>query len=429
MCHDSFVSVLRLIHERETTHSYVPWLIHMCHDSFICAMTHAYVPWLIRERVETHPWAWDNSFICAMTHLYVSRLIHECDMPQSYVPRTIHMWYDLFTCDIAHSWAWHDSFTRIINHSYVTWPIYMWHDSFMSVTRLIHTWHDLFICDMTWLIHTWQDLIICDMTHSYVTWSHHMWHDSFMSVTRLIYVTYEWVISHMNESCHTWIMWHGVTLSNVCHDWFMSVTWLIHEHDETHLCHVWMSHITYELVISHVMSHVTHELWDMMSRSVICATTGSWVWHDSSICAMNHWYESRDMMSRSKRLIVGRDMTHSYVLSLIHTVTWPIHMWHDSFTSTTRLIVERRDSRMSHVTKNVCDDFAYEYIMSRMKNENGHAHFLWHESFTRLIWSANLSFLQSILELGLSQIFSLKSTDIWRSRIRALSVSNLHLQF
>jgi len=40
-------------------HWYVPWLIHMCHDSFICAMTHWYVPWLIDM---CH-----DSFICAMT--------------------------------------------------------------------------------------------------------------------------------------------------------------------------------------------------------------------------------------------------------------------------------------------------------------------------------------------------------------------------
>ena len=32
---------------RDMTHSCVTWLIHMWHDSFMCAMTHSYVTWLI----------------------------------------------------------------------------------------------------------------------------------------------------------------------------------------------------------------------------------------------------------------------------------------------------------------------------------------------------------------------------------------------
>jgi len=43
--HDS--QIRDVTHARSMTHSYKAWLIHMCHDSFICAMTHSYVPWLI----------------------------------------------------------------------------------------------------------------------------------------------------------------------------------------------------------------------------------------------------------------------------------------------------------------------------------------------------------------------------------------------
>ena len=65
------------------THSYVPWLIDMCHDSPICNIAHSYVSWLIHLCIaHTYvPWLicmCHDSFICAMTHSYVPWLIHMC---------------------------------------------------------------------------------------------------------------------------------------------------------------------------------------------------------------------------------------------------------------------------------------------------------------------------------------------------------------
>jgi len=78
------------------THFYVPWLISMCHDSFLCAMTHFYVPWLIS--------ICQDSFLCAMTHFYVPWLVSMCHeyMNGSFVhgksKRPIHMCHDSFLC-------------------------------------------------------------------------------------------------------------------------------------------------------------------------------------------------------------------------------------------------------------------------------------------------------------------------------------------
>jgi len=85
MRHKSHIYIYIYIYDM--THSYVTWLIHTWHDSFICGMTHSYVTCLIH--------IWHDSFTCDMTHSYVIWLIH--------------MQHDSFICDMT--------------HSYVTWLI------------------------------------------------------------------------------------------------------------------------------------------------------------------------------------------------------------------------------------------------------------------------------------------------------------------
>jgi len=168
--HDSCICTIWLIHMREMTHSYVTWLIHMRHDSFIWDMTHSYVTWLIHMCNTTLASVLYDSFICA------TQLLHLYDM-------THFMW------DIRRSYVWHDSFIC------VTWLIHIC-DMTHSYVR-----HGSFIC-VTWLIHT------CDMTHSYGR------HDSFIRVTWLI---------HMCAMTHSYV-WH---------DSFICATWLIHMRDTT----------------------------------------------------------------------------------------------------------------------------------------------------------------------------------------------------
>jgi len=136
------------------THWYMPfvtWLIHMGHDSLIyarCAVTHSYVPWLIHicrvhsvgspckvsirsappfnltARVHMHAHTWlvhmcYDSFICAMTHSFIPCTVHSvgnpCKVPLGssiramthlYVPWFMHhVCVHRIMCE-QHRWEW-----------------------------------------------------------------------------------------------------------------------------------------------------------------------------------------------------------------------------------------------------------------------------------------------------------------------------------
>jgi len=137
-----------------------------------------------------------------------------CDICQSHVTCSLHMWHVPFIHDIFPSHVT-CSFIYDMFHSYVSWSIHMWYVPFTSdmihsyVTCFLHIWHVPFIrhmnyccvdvsflCDMNnsygmWLTRRPEQScsrrhesciydMMCNMPHLYVSWPIHMWHDSFI---------------------------------------------------------------------------------------------------------------------------------------------------------------------------------------------------------------------------------------------------------
>ena len=127
--------------------------------------------------------------------------------------------------------------------------------------------------DMTWSCVTWPIHRICGMTPSYVTWpekdlhvvmsgacaeSCHIW---------MSHVTHECVMSHMNVSCHIWTS--HVTYERVMRRSLVRVCvfqWVVSHVTHERVMYTWRSHETYKKVMSHTnksyhewKSHVAYE--------------------------------------------------------------------------------------------------------------------------------------------------------------------------
>jgi len=305
--HDSFIGVTWLIHRCDMTHSWSnSWapkkilsdMTHACvwSDWFICAtsLIHMSHSTLMNESCHTHEsirrHIWDTLFdpYCM------------CHIVDSYVCR------DLSICV---TWLIHGRILELQKCSLMTWPIhicdmtdsYVCHDVFIRVTWLIH------VCDMTYsgsnacapkifprdmtLQHTATHCntrngpsTLCNTRCSPVIWhcntlqrtsthcntlQHTATHCNTLQRTATHCNTLQRTATHCNTLQHThWIcntlqykmFPRDMTYLYVWHESLKWATWLIDmRHDSlTQPCHISMSHVTYQWVMSHIITWITH---------------------------------------------------------------------------------------------------------------------------------------------------------------------------
>jgi len=147
------------------------------------------------------------------------------------------------------------------------------------------------------------------------------------------HVTYKWVMSHI-MSIHWW-RWPSPSRSHVTHDWVMS-----HMNES---CHTWMSHVTYEWVKTHTnesrhiwMSHVTYHCVNLqwMSHNI-------YQWVTSGIMTVEFWL----FLSLS-----GSHGTHEWVMSRMDE-SYPLWMSHITYEWVTSHINESCHRWSCHVSK------------------------------------------------------------------------------
>jgi len=198
------------------------WLIHMWHDSCICATR-------LIHMCDTSP-VWNAWFLSEMSPSCVS-----CDQLCSYLKQLIHVCHVMCLVHI-----WNDSLMCVTSNSLIC-LVRIWNARSL-LKWLIHVWHDHFICSIT-LIHMY------DTAHSYVQRDNlHRRSQKYKQRpmqciaimnkscrTRTSLVTYDKIMSHMYEAS---------TYQHATNHSYSSV--------QCNASQLWMHRATYDWVLSHM---------------------------------------------------------------------------------------------------------------------------------------------------------------------------------